>query len=94
MSWTEIVQYAVYGLGVGVLLLWLFNLTRAVRGRRESAAARRAMFLLALILLVLSIARSARLYGSTVVFANILVLGCIAVAFVRSEREKPGASRE
>lgn len=94
MSWTEIVQYAVYGLGGGVLLLWLFNLTRAVRGRRESAAARRAMFLLALILLVLSIARSARLYGSTVVFANILVLGCIAVAFVRSEREKPGASRE
>ena len=94
MSWTEVFQYAIYGLGGGVLLLWLFNLRLAVRGRRESVAARRAMFLLALILLGLSIARSSWLYGSTVVFANILVLGCIAVAFVRSEREKTGASPE
>lgn len=92
MSWTEMVQYVIYALGGGVLLLWLFNLSLAVRGQRESTAARRGMFLLALVLLGLSIARSARLYGSTVVFANLVALGCVAAAFVRSEREASGAA--
>ena len=94
MSWLEVFQYAIYGLGGAVVLLWLFNLSLAIRGRRESVAARRMMFILAFVLLGLSIARSSQLYGSTGVFANILVLGCITVAFVRSEREKNDAAPE
>ena len=94
MSWLEVFQYAIYGLGGAVVLLWLFNLSLAFRGRRESVAARRTMFILAFVLLGLSIARSSQLYGSTVVFANLLVLGCIMVAFIRSERGERENSSE
>ena len=94
MSWLEVFKYAIYGLGGVVALLWLINLSLALRGRQESVAARRTMFILALDLLGLSIARSSQLYGSTVVFANLLVLGCITVAFVRSERGERERSPE
>jgi hypothetical protein len=76
-----------YSLGGLILLLWLWNILLAAKKLEQSVPARRIMFSLALVVTVLSIFRSVNLYGSTVVFANIIVLGCILIAFIRSERK-------
>jgi len=81
------VTYAIYGIGIFVLLLWLFNLARTAKGKSESVPVRRLMFSLALAAVLLSIYRSAVLYGATVVAANVIVLASIVAAFIRTEKK-------
>lgn len=88
MSWLDLLKYAVYGLGAMIALLWLLNLYRVLRKKSDCVPARRLMFILAILAIILSIARSSQLYGQTVVFADIVVLLCIVVAFVRSEKNR------
>lgn len=88
MSRLDTVKYIMYSLGGLILMLWLWNVYLAAKHHEESVPARRMMFSMALVVIVLSIFRSVNLYGSTVVFANIIVLGCILIAFIRSERNK------
>lgn len=89
MSWLDGLMVAIYVLGAMILLLWLYNLVRALRQRSDCVPVRRLMYCLAIAAVALSIARSSQLYGSTVVFANLIALLCIIAAFARSER-KPG----
>ncbi len=88
MSWLNCFMYAIYALGAVIVLLWLFNFFRALRKKSDCVPARRLMYCLAILVIGLSIVRSSQLYGQTVVFANIIVLFCMIVAFVRSERSQ------
>ena len=87
MAWTDILKYCLFGLGALILLLLITNIVLATKRGKDSDLVRRLMYILAFIAVIIAIIRSFALYSSTVVFADALVLVCLIVAFIRSERK-------
>ncbi len=88
MSWLDVLKYVTYALGAVILILWILMIYRAAKKKSELVPMRRLMYILAVAAVGMSIARSSQLYGSTVVFADIIVLLCILAAFARSEKKQ------
>lgn len=88
MSWLDLFKYITYTLGAVILFLWIFILYRAAKKKSEIVSMRRIMYVLAIIAIGMSIVRSSQLYGSTVVFADIIVLFCVLASFARSEKRR------
>ncbi|MPM01118.1 hypothetical protein SDC9_47356 [bioreactor metagenome] len=88
MSWLDLFKYVTYALGTVILFFWILIIYRAVTKKSELVPVRRLMYILAIVAVGMSIARSSQLYGSTVVFADLIVLFCILAAFARSEKKR------
>lgn len=87
MAWTDILKYCLFGLGALILLLLITNIMLATKRGKDSDLVRRLMYILAFVAVIIAIIRSFALYSSTVVFADVLVLVCLIVAFIRSEHK-------
>ena len=87
MEWTQMVLYAAAARLLLVLLCWLGNLLLVFRGRPSSMLLSRLMYLLAIPAVVLVSVRSAVVYSEkTMLAADMVVLVCIIVSYVRLER--------
>ncbi len=87
MEWTQMVLYAAAAMLLLVLLCWLGNLLLVFRGRPSSMLLSRLMYLLAIPAVVLVSVRSAVVYSEkTMLAADMVVLVCIIVSYVRLER--------
>lgn len=87
MEWTQAALYTAAALLGVVLLCWLGNLILVLRKKEASMALNRIMYLAALAAVAINAVRSAVVYSEkTMLAANIVVLVCLIVAFVRTER--------
>lgn len=87
MEWTQGVLYAAAGMLVLVLLCWVVNLILVFRGKPSSMLFSRLMYILAMIAVTMIAVRSAVVYSEkTMLAADLVVLVCIAVSYVRLER--------
>lgn len=86
MTWLDIITYILYGCGVLIVLLFAVNLILAKKRREDSKWVRRALYAAAFIAAVLGAIRAKVVYSETVFFADLLVIFCLIVAFVRSEK--------
>ena len=73
MNWLDTITYILYGCGVLIILLFAVNLILAKKRGEDSKWVRRALYVVAF-------------YSETVFFADLLVIFCLIVAFVRSEK--------
>ena len=86
MKWLDTIVYILYGCGALILLLFIANLILAKIRGTDSKWVRRLLYIVAIIAAVLGTIRSKFVYSETVFFADILVVLCIIIAFVRSEK--------
>ena len=80
MNWLDTIVYILYGCGVLIILLFAVNLILAKKRGEDSK------WVLAFIAAVLGAIRAKAVYSETVFFADLLVIFCLIVAFVRSEK--------
>ena len=86
MTWLDIITYVLYGCGALILLLFIANLLLVKKRGEDSALIRRLLYVVAIIAVILGIIRAKFLYSETVLFANVMVLICLIISFVRSEK--------
>lgn len=86
MNWLDTITYILYGCGVLIILLFAVNLILAKKRGEDSKWVRRALYVVAFIAAVLGAIRAKAVYSETVFFADLLVIFCLIVAFVRSEK--------
>lgn len=86
MTWLDIITYVLYGCGALILLLFIANLLLVKKRGEDSALIRRVLYVVAIIAVILGIIRAKFLYSETVLFANVMVLLCLIISFVRSEK--------
>ena len=86
MKWLDTIVYILYGCGALILLLFIANLILAKTRGTDSKWVRRLLYIVAIIAAVLGTIRSKFVYSEPVFFADILVVLCIIIAFVRSEK--------
>lgn len=86
MNWLDTIVYILYGCGVLIILLFAVNLILAKKRGEDSKWVRRALYVVAFIAAVLGAIRAKAVYSETVFFADLLVIFCLIVAFVRSEK--------
>lgn len=86
MTWLDIITYVLYGCGALILLLFIANLLLVKKRGEDSALIRRLLYVVAIIAVILGIIRAKFLYSETVLFANVMVLLCLIISFVRSEK--------
>lgn len=86
MTWLDIITYVLYGCGALILLLFIANLLLVKKRGEDSALIRRVLYVVAIIAVILGIIRAKFLYSETVLFANVMVLICLIISFVRSEK--------
>ena len=86
MTWLDIIVYVLYGCGALIVLLFATNLILVKKRGEDSPLVRRLLYVVAIIAVILGIIRAKFVYSETVLFANVLVLLCLIVSFVRSEK--------
>ena len=86
MNWLDTITYILYGCGVLIILLFAVNLILAKKRGEDSKWVRRALYVVAFIAAVLGAIRAKAVYSESVFFADLLVIFCLIVAFVRSEK--------
>lgn len=87
MEWTQTILYVSVGMLALVLLCWAVNMFLVFRGKKPNMLLSRVMYLLAIAAVVLISVRSGVVYSEkTMLAADLVVLVCIIVSYVRLER--------
>ncbi len=87
MEWTQTILYVSVGALALVLLCWTVNMILVFRGKKSSMLLSRIMYLLAIAAVVLLAVRSGVVYNEkTMLAADLVVLVCIVISYVRLER--------
>ncbi len=87
MEWTQTILYVSVGMLALVLLCWGANMLLVFRGRASSMLLSRLMYLFAIAAVVMISVRSGVVYTEkTMLAADLVVLVCIVVSYIRLER--------
>lgn len=86
----QILMYGTFGFLGLVVVCWIVSMVQVAKQGKASIWMSRGIYVFGLIAVVLNLARMTIAfddYKGTMVFANVIALICILIAFVRAERD-------
>ena len=91
----QILMYGTFGFLGLVLVCWIVSMVQVAKKGKSSIWMNRGIYAFGLVAVVLNLIRMTVVfddYKGTMVFANVIALICILIAFVRAEREHKSPS--
>ena len=86
----QILMYGTFGFLGLVVVCWIFSMVQVAKRGKASIWMSRGIYIFGLAAVVLNLIRMALVfeeYKGTMIFANVIALFCILIAYVRAERE-------